>query len=371
MRKAIPLLLILAILAGCVDDQPVMEPLSLPDTGYDASLTWNVPGGSALLIVDGPDAQDLLFVTDLAGDFGSESLLEEEGLEHPGAFTAFDQLLQHEGKDGLNLSYAFSSFGFYLTGLAGIEGESTQTEVTYWALYRNGNFAELGMDAQVLQEGDIIVWAFESYELEWNVAWNAVGATENATVALNLTGPEDLFVSVSAHHQDTATVVYEGALQGAPSTFDLPGYGETVLQLLYDRDGTQVQENQTAVLLAPFTFIVDPAQGSPVTNSFLLNVDDLAAAPLYGECIENRPPTLNLHDVFEAWMRDTEGSYATDGNDCGDFGPFLEQVNGQSHPEDWCVEIDGEATDFGLRDQLITREPHELRVAGCVGVLNL
>lgn len=68
--------------------------------------------------------------------------------------TSLEQL-QEEAK---NVVVEESGYGKIVTS---IEGHDSGTDGNYWSFYVNGEMAQVGADAYVQQEGDVILWKFQ------------------------------------------------------------------------------------------------------------------------------------------------------------------------------------------------------------------
>ncbi len=130
-------------------------PSSSPAPGTAGGGTTPPPAGS---VAPGGGAPQGLPVT-LVIDSGARRL--EYSLRVDEGSTVFDLLLEASGRYGFSFDYSNnSSYGAFVEELDGVRNDPRAG--MFWLYYVNGNYASLGASSQILSEGDVILWRYQS-----------------------------------------------------------------------------------------------------------------------------------------------------------------------------------------------------------------
>lgn len=72
-----------------------------------------------------------------------------------------DMLRELEEKGGFKLEGDESDYGFYITAVNGLKADFA-VDGAYWAFYLNDEYAQNGIDTQILMDGDKVILKYEA-----------------------------------------------------------------------------------------------------------------------------------------------------------------------------------------------------------------
>jgi hypothetical protein len=292
---------------------------------------------------------------------------DADGIPHPDAYTAFDQLVDWATQTGgafeaQSFSGSFGS-GYFLTSLAGVAADGSRA---FWSLSINGEESSVGMAEAALSAGDRVTWTYTPIETQAAPGTLAVTVQPPAPVqsdrlVLNGTVSKAASVQVLANQGD---VLYASARVDADAAWSVTlegvAFGRTTLTVLADDGLSQAMARLTAVRLASATFNVQytasPGHAS-TSDTVWYDPHAFASAPMYNGTSTQHPGHPIVHDVMVTWTAQTGTPITYSGP--GAFGFGVEAIDGIGQPLSsalppyWCYKINGSSAELGISLQAV------------------
>jgi hypothetical protein len=300
------------------------------------------------------------------GDFASATYYEGTSLQHPGHYTAFDQLVQWSQETGNALAVGPpSQWGFCLDAIAGQpEKPGCQPGATaYWSLSVNGVEASSGMDSQRLAPGDSVTWTLvplpspDASKPALSLTLEPQGPTRNESVTVSGRVSVAAQLSFRLVHGNN-TVDLSGLQADGAFTVQVPLQpGNATFEATAD-DGTDTARAMMSLVRHAMGSVKVDYRNLPGhtarTDEVWFDPDSRPSLPYYEGQPVAHPAFANVHDLMVAWTAQT-GVVVTY-KPHASFGQQVMKIDDVGDPTMntslfWCYRYNGDLASMGITGQ--------------------